>query len=199
MSFVTSGECSHSHTTFFLSNHSPWDLSLITFLWQKDSQALKGAGYFRLQIKLGKTSDKDFGQKQYSEKKIKKKQHYLPLSVLSYEQDLKCLWLFAYEGKCQDPWIICWKLTLICGGFRQSHQNIHHSARRGSLWLFHYTFRSSVHCFRPKMTWRPFGRFILVCHCHSRPMPRNENTSKPSTHWTPPKWTLSDVHMSGKL
>lgn len=134
-----------------------------------------------------------------SEENKEKKKRYLPLSVLSYEQDLKCLWLFAYEGKCQDLWIICWKLTLICGGFRQSHQNIHHSARRGSLWLFHYTFRSSVHCFRPEMTWRPFGWFILVCHCHSRPTPRNENTSKPSTRWTPPKGALSDFHMSGKL
>lgn len=63
MSFVISGECSHSHTAFFLSNHSPWDLSLITFLWQKDSQALKGAGCFRFQVKLVKRATKSFWTK----------------------------------------------------------------------------------------------------------------------------------------
>lgn len=60
MSFVISGECSHSHTALFLSNHSPWDLTLITSLWQKDSQALKGARCFGFQVQLAKTSDKVF-------------------------------------------------------------------------------------------------------------------------------------------
>lgn len=120
-SFVIGSDC-YNRSAFLLSNHSPWDLPLITFLWRCDNWALKGAACLKLpsfthsfNSNLCKTTHKIFQYKTTTgseeEKIVEPKNRPSPAEFLSYEPDLKypaVVWLWGetsiYESLAESPY-----------------------------------------------------------------------------------------------